>query len=408
VKRTFLGLTFFTVSLFTNNIFNALANCGDTWQSHGPDTVSPTSYCPHYLDINNNLTWTKHWRIFWVDGYERFDAHVSNQGGCFGGLIFTTECKPTFETPYWSSNTASLGEWNQRSKANIYDADTGQCEPELAAWTNTYHRHACQASGAQTQEECQAGGWWWNFVLVTCGNTTPTTAQSCYENSGYWNFAANECNHNSPPCPEQQYLCPEIWQFWDEWECGCRGAPPSPIVIDVAGDGFDLTDAAGGVTFDISNSGDPMRISWTAAGSDDAWLSLDRDGNGTINGGRELFGNATPQPDPPAGEEKQGFLALAEYDKTTNGGNNDGKITNLDSIFNGLRLWQDTNHNGVSEAGELHTLKLLGLKSIDLDYKTSRRVDEHGNQFRYRTRVKDDRDAQLGRWACDVFLVPGQ
>lgn len=214
--------------------------------------------------------------------------------------------------------------------------------------------------------------------------------EACYNKGTNWNWDPEFC-----VC---YYTRTEIGGGCDATPENCSD---SPIVIDIAGNGFSLTDLANGVFFDLNSDAQPERLSWTSENSDDAWLVLDRNGNGLIDNGREMFGNRTAQPQ---SANPNGFIALGVYDDVARGGNGDGKISDKDVIFSLLRLWRDVNHNGISEPNELYTLPEIGSTEIDLDYKKSKKTDQYGNQFRYRSKVKDASGAQLGRWAWDVFL----
>jgi hypothetical protein len=238
-------------------------------------------------------------------------------------------------------------------------------------------------------------------MKIYCPDATPTpTPEPVFTPVPPCHFAPE-----STMCPnlEEWCACMDVAGTWLEESCSCRTY--SPVLVDVAGDGSSLTDAQGGVEFDMDSDGARERLSWTAPGSDDAWLVLDRDGNGAIDSGQELFGNFTPQP---PGAARNGFLALAEFDKPGVGGNSDGVIDGRDSIFASLRLWRDANHDGVSQPAELHPPTALDVARLHLDYKESKKSDTFGNLFRYRAKVDDAKGAKVNRWAWDVFLVPSQ
>jgi hypothetical protein len=183
--------------------------------------------------------------------------------------------------------------------------------------------------------------------------------------------------------------------------CICKSG--SPIIIDISGKGFDLTNAANGVKFDIFGTGTPVQMGWTSPGANNAFLALPG-ADGFVHNGKQLFGDFTPQP---KSSTPNGFAALAVYDDPKNGGNGDGVIDAKDAVFASLRLWIDANHDGISQPEELHTLPSLGVNSISLDYHLSKRVDEYGNLLRYKSKVNpDDPDeAHVGRTAYDVFFM---
>jgi hypothetical protein len=178
----------------------------------------------------------------------------------------------------------------------------------------------------------------------------------------------------------------------------------SPILINLESNSASdhLTSAENGVWFDIAARGVAARVAWTRKGSYVAFLVLDRNGNGVVDNGSELFGTATRKRDGTL--EANGFEALAEFDD-----NGDGRVDVGDAAYASLRLWVDLNHNGRSESNEILTLEQAGIEALYTGYSESRRQDPHGNWYRYRGTVLmgtgDDDDHDHRRRMFDVFLV---
>jgi len=242
------------------------------------------------------------------------------------------------------------------------------------------------------------------------GSGAPATANS---------NAAAEAVPCSAPCDCTQpiitmsgtnpsFTAGNIWNVQNPYSISCpvrTVTSGSPIIIDTTGRGFHLTSAQNGVEFDLSGRGTRSQMAWTDGMSGNAFLALDRNGNGIIDDGTELFGNYTDQP---KSDDPNGFLALAVFDDPKNGGNGDGIIDDKDAIWPKLRLWIDENHDGICQPNELHTLPELGVFSISLKYVHSRHYDQYGNLFRYKGKVNPEgepRGDNVDRVLYDVYLA---
>lgn len=139
-----------------------------------------------------------------------------------------------------------------------------------------------------------------------------------------------------------------------------------PLALDLNGNGLETTGLDGGVRFDIDGDGRLDQVSFVTGG--DAFLALDRNGNGRIDDGTELFGDQRGH--------DNGYAALAEYDD-----NGDGRIDAADRVFQSLRLFSI----GPDGGQRLSTLEQAGVRSVTLSYTQSdRALDAY------------DRIAQLG------------
>jgi hypothetical protein len=156
----------------------------------------------------------------------------------------------------------------------------------------------------------------------------------------------------------------------------------SPIVIDLGNNGIKLGAAGVGVYFDVNADGVRDHVQWVRPGGDEAFLALDRSGNGVVDNGSELFGVGTPL----ALEGRNapnGFVGLAQYDARQLGGNDDGLITEADAIWPQLRLWLDSNADGRATRDEMRSLRGAGITALETIPKVRKYFDEAGNAIPY-------------------------
>jgi hypothetical protein len=154
----------------------------------------------------------------------------------------------------------------------------------------------------------------------------------------------------------------------------------SPLVFDLGDDGIQPTSPDAGVRFDLLGHGS-VRTAWVQG--NDALLVLDRNGNGRIDDGTELFGEGTLVDGAPA---EDGFAALAQLDQPAQGGNGNGLLEAGDLMFSELRLWTDLNHDGISQPEELQPLERAKISSIDVRGRSCGQIrDAHGNDLSLRS-----------------------
>lgn len=325
-------------------------------------------------------------------GYQLTSEQYSTSGDCSSssGTRFTitqTENYDIWATTTSGADTPNYQYYSGKSSLTGYGqcyagGDYTFCPPLMsmqattAMDSNDYNRFYNRAQDrVQSYAHCENGAFRQDFQQ--------SSAWPC--SSGGGGGGSGECD----TCTGADSYC--------IGDAGC-----TPILLAIGADSnYPLTGPAEGVAFDLDGNGILTgRLGWTACGAEIGFLVNDRNGNGLIDDGSELFGNYSLNS---LGQRAaNGFAALAEFDQPANGGNGDGSIDAADLIWTQLKVWVDLNHDGISQKEELYTLNQLGISSISVEAAPEMRRDQYGNMFRLRAKFVI---RGMQRQAYDVYFA---
>lgn len=266
--------------------------------------------------------------------------------------------------------------------------ERGPCSTAyIFVWLDSEPAPYCSAGGSESGDGCYNEDTT-SYVSARvfapgCGSTYANGEHGWwahqYQNGNFtdWETRTGWMTISTVGCFEPETNCwAEFWTSDESWHSVC-----SPIVIATGKEqSYRLTSVADGVLFDINGDGVKERTAWTRANSDDAFLAIDFNNNGTIEGAELIGGSTVPG-------ITNGFKALAALQLAESGVQR-GDISSDDPLYFKLLLWTDRNHNGVSEPSELRPFSEQ-FSAIGLAYKPTDRTDQHGNKFAWEGYVKE-------------------
>lgn len=357
-------------------------------------------------------------------------ARTQAQCGCLApllGYLMSGQVTFSFDSSFPSNLqfefTESAGQWNNAAGGSNSPAmfagpvtpgtgnlviSVGTIPENPTAWAKT---NSDGTGGTITFNQNSFGGWNQNF-------RDSNFAHELGHVEGYGDVTTGGCSwqdtvmfgtvpYNSTDAAPMP-TCSDSATVQNTWGApgGCNPTDCSPLLINLGHGQPALTGAE--VWFDMAGAGIKQLIGWTDPSAPDAFLVLDKNGNGMIDSGRELFGTFTRLSWNDAGPRAQnGFQALAWFDRPENGGNGDGSIDRNDLVFDRLLLWTDANHDGVSQPEELTPVSQAGITKIRLDANYVGLRDRFGNRMKFMSIVETmtSTGTVVERHIYDVFFV---